>query len=445
MTGDRTRAGVWSSKPPRSLDLNMDNISVSSSNDDETLHSPSQNAFFQSFPRGISPKYPLINYVTNKWDTSRSSRGRSLSTTSNTSFDRHRYSWMAFILSIVTAPRFRRYMVVYAVLVVFAYVGWDFFLQPMLEERKVIIESLDVAAMDKVGGWYGTNLRPEFADIVTMRTLSPDFLPRLEKSSRRQSGRRRLLIVGDVHGCQYELERLLKKVSFDQTAGDHLIFTGDMISKGPASAGVVDIARELGASCVRGNHEDRILLLRSEMKLRNILSPESVDRNETAQSDVAERKIARELSDEQAAWLQECPVMLKLGSVTGMGDVVVVHGGLVPGVPLERQELTSVMSMRTIDLETHVPSSGKEGMPWFKLFNQYHKLLVTGQERIDSSPVPTMTVVYGHDASTSLNIRQYTKGLDSGCVYGRKLSALVIEDGGKNEVVQVKCNEYVKS
>jgi Calcineurin-like phosphoesterase len=169
------------------------------------------------------------------------------------------------------------------------------------------------------------------------------------------------------------VERLLKKVSFDQTAGDHLIFTGDMISKGPDSAGVVDIARDLGASCVRGNHEDRILLLRSEMKLHNILSPASVDRNETAQSDVAERKIARELSDEQAAWLQECPVMLKLGSVNGMGDVVVVHGGLVPGVPLERQELTSVMSMRTIDLETHVPSSAKDGVPWFKVSSStYH-------------------------------------------------------------------------
>lgn len=54
-------------------------------------------------------------------------------------------------------------------------------------------------------------------------------------------------------------------------------------------------------------------------------------------------------------------------------------------------------------------------------------------------------MVYGHDAGNSLNIREYTMGLDSGCVYGRKLSALVIEDGGKHNVVQVKCNEYVKT
>ena len=81
-----------------------------------------------------------------------------------------------------------------------------------------------------------------------------------------------------------------------------------------------------------------------------------------------------------------------------------------------------------------------------QLYNKYNKLLASGQVEIDSStPSTTMTVIYGHDAAKSLNIRKYTKGLDSGCVYGRKLSALVIEDGGKNEVVQVKCDEYVKS
>jgi hypothetical protein len=53
-----------------------------------------------------------------------------------------------------------------------------------------------------------------------------------------------------------------------------------------------------------------------------------------------------------------------------------------------------------------------------------------------------MTVVYGHDASSSLNIKEYTKGLDSGCVKGKKLSALVIEDGGKQTVVQVSCKKY---
>jgi hypothetical protein len=56
----------------------------------------------------------------------------------------------------------------------------------------------------------------------------------------------------------------------------------------------------------------------------------------------------------------------------------------------------------------------------------------------------TITVVYGHDASSSLSIRTYTKGLDSGCVKGGKLTALVVEDGGKQDIVQVKCKNHHK-
>lgn len=55
-----------------------------------------------------------------------------------------------------------------------------------------------------------------------------------------------------------------------------------------------------------------------------------------------------------------------------------------------------------------------------------------------------MTVIYGHDSKTSLAIRDYTKGLDSGCVKGENLTALVIEDGGKQGLVQVKCQDEVE-
>ena len=54
------------------------------------------------------------------------------------------------------------------------------------------------------------------------------------------------------------------------------------------------------------------------------------------------------------------------------------------------------------------------------------------------------TVIYGHDSKAGLSIRTYTKGLDSGCVKGGKLTALVIEDGGKQSIVQVRCKNYLK-
>lgn len=52
------------------------------------------------------------------------------------------------------------------------------------------------------------------------------------------------------------------------------------------------------------------------------------------------------------------------------------------------------------------------------------------------------TVIY---SGQSFELRQYTKGLNSGCVHGGNLSALIIEDGGKSKVVQVTCKKHVQS
>lgn len=54
------------------------------------------------------------------------------------------------------------------------------------------------------------------------------------------------------------------------------------------------------------------------------------------------------------------------------------------------------------------------------------------------------TVIYGHDAKLGLTIKTYTKGLDSNCVDGGELTALVVEDGGKQRYVQVRCRDYTK-
>lgn len=159
---------------------------------------------------------------------------------------------------------------------------------------------------------------------------------------------------------------LLEKVSFSKKDGDHLIFAGDMINKGPDSAGVLDLALEFSASCVRGNHEDRILLSRRQMVESNTLS-QADDSDDFSKKELRERELARSLSEEQVQWLQKCPVILKVGLIPGMGEVVVVHAGIVPGVDLEKQDPSTVMNMRTIDLKTHVPSSSRKGTNWAKV------------------------------------------------------------------------------
>jgi Calcineurin-like phosphoesterase len=72
------------------------------------------------------------------------------------------------------------------------------------------------------------------------------------------SSKSRLIIVGDVHGCLDELKSLLHLCSYCEE-NDKLIFVGDLVNKGPSSAGVVKFVRSIGAQCVRGNHDDSAL------------------------------------------------------------------------------------------------------------------------------------------------------------------------------------------
>lgn len=156
-----------------------------------------------------------------------------------------------------------------------------------------------------------------------------------------------------------------------------------MISKGPASSAVVDLAISAQASCVRGNHEDRILLTYRDMAAHGKLftqapaSPaapieENVGDDYFARGDPVDRELAQTLTNNQVEYLLECPIILDIGHLQGLGNLHVVHAGLIAGVPLDDQDPVGVMHMRTVDLETHVPSSSGKGTAWFKVCLALH-------------------------------------------------------------------------
>lgn len=187
---------------------------------------------------------------------------------------------------------------------------------------------------------------------------------------------------------------------------------------GPDSPGVVSLAQEIGASSVRGNHEDRTLLTIAEMETAHTPLPgpeenanrtdDSLDEESFSHGDYKVRKLAKQFSKKQIAWLRQCPVILRIGPVSGMGEVVVVHAGLVPDVPLEQQDPFQVMNMRTIDLKTRVPSENRDGTPWEKFWNHRQKKLPAAER---------VTVLYGHDRKRGQNIQKYSKGLDLSLIH----------------------------
>ena len=67
----------------------------------------------------------------------------------------------------------------------------------------------------------------------------------------------RLLVIGDVHGCIRELEKLIKVLKPEKN--DRMIFLGDLINKGPDTKSVLNLARSLKGYSILGNHEYRLL------------------------------------------------------------------------------------------------------------------------------------------------------------------------------------------
>ncbi|TVY14454.1 putative metallophosphoesterase [Lachnellula arida] len=268
-----------------------------------------------------------------------------------------------------------------------------------------------MASADVSVDQYGLNARPDFKDTIQIMDLPAKYIP--ETGKHRSSGR--LVIVGDVHGMKESLVQLLEKVGYKEKL-DHLILAGDIISKGPDSAGVVDLARELDATVPADKVED------------------ALEEVSFSHGDYKDRKLVKDLGQKRIKWLKQCPVILRVGKLGDMGEVVVVHAGLVPGVELEKQDPTMVMNMRTI--EHGVPSDEREGHGWMKVWNEFQKHHLSKHKR--------STVIYGHDSKRGLQMEKYSMGIDTGCLKGGKLSAIVIEGGQsdhKHKLVQVDCKD----
>lgn len=201
------------------------------------------------------------------------------------------------------------------------------------------------------------------------------------------------LVIGDVHGCSAELQDLLDACGYAD--GDRVVLVGDLVAKGPDSRGVLELVRKLGALAVRGNHDQAVL--RWQDPAARAAAPERGPHH---------LRLARQLSDDDWAVLKALPFWLRLPDF----EMLVVHGGVVPGLALEEHDPELLMNMRTLRPDGTGSRRPEDGVLWGTRW--------TGPER----------VVFGHHATAGLQRHPFALGLDTGCVYGHQLSALVLPD-----------------
>jgi len=225
--------------------------------------------------------------------------------------------------------------------------------------------------------------------------------------SNRPEHRSRVIVIGDVHGCIDELERLLRNVNY--APGDQVIFLGDLVAKGPASLEVVQLAREIKARSCRGNHDHKVISWRSAAE-QGVRAAEDIPPEH--------QKIAESMPDADYKWLVGNPWLITYPAM----KMIFVHAGIESGLALSRQRPFMLMNMRSLSGNGR-PTTRKGLESWAKSWE--------GPE----------TVIFGHDASRGLQRHKNAIGLDSACVHGGWLTALILPE---NQTISVQARRKYK-
>ncbi len=199
-----------------------------------------------------------------------------------------------------------------------------------------------------------------------------------------------LIVVGDLHGCLAEFEAILQKTQYDPSK-DRLVIIGDLVCKGYDSVGVVKRCMALRARAVLGNYDATLLgaIHRLESGNANLRDPVV--------------KLAAQFPTECAAWLRQLPHIIRVPQY----NVILVHAGINPRYPIDQQDSWEVTHMRKVMYNGEIRAKSEAGTLWGELWH--------GPE----------TIVFGHDARSGLQNLPYAKGIDSGCVGGGELTAIL--------------------
>jgi serine/threonine protein phosphatase 1 len=229
----------------------------------------------------------------------------------------------------------------------------------------------------------------------------------------------RAYAIGDIHGHLELLDDMLEQIRADhrsrEPAAGILISLGDLVDRGPDSAGVVERLRTIDPGEFRfvglsGNHEEVLLrVLDGDLDLLDqwlgfggseCLTSYGLDVQQLASLGPSQQLAAVRdaIPDDHVAFLRS------FGDTFRFGDYLFVHAGIRPGIPLQSQ------------------SPGD--LRWIR------------RDFLEDSRDHGFTVVHGHTIAREVDERPNRIGIDTGAYTGGPLTALAIE-GSSRWLLQV--------
>lgn len=203
----------------------------------------------------------------------------------------------------------------------------------------------------------------------------------------------RTFIIGDIHGCLEMLKKLMDKIAWSPDK-DRLIFLGDYIDRGENPKGVVDYILDLTrrsplVECLKGNHEAMLLdFLTGRDRFMFIINGgwktlESYGMYESSEDDSA-------IPSEHRGFYESLKPYVELE------DYYVVHAGFKPGLDIKKQTDDEMLWIR----KSFVSSDFDFGKK----------------------------IIFGHTPFKEPLIMENKIGLDTGAVYGNRLTCLQLPE-----------------
>jgi bis(5'-nucleosyl)-tetraphosphatase (symmetrical) len=207
-----------------------------------------------------------------------------------------------------------------------------------------------------------------------------------------------IVVYGDIHGCLDEFKKLRKKV--DLKPDDLEISVGDFLNKGPYSIETFHYILNHNIKAILGNNEVKTIKQYKRYKKEGKKYLKSLRQFEI---DTILKVTKNELK-----LLQSLPHYLKFSNLT------IVHGGVMPDTVLS--EKLDKKSQKVVTLLRYV-NKDLEPIPWSDFDGRYKfwTELYKGHEGF---------VVYGHHPFEEPRVDKFSLGIDTGCVYGKKLTAV---------------------
>ena len=262
-------------------------------------------------------------------------------------------------------------------------------------------------------------------------------------------------VIGDVQGCYDELEKLCNKIKFNPNK-DQLIFAGDLVNRGAKSLDVMKF-------CLRNKNSIRAVLGNHDFYLMYLI--EHNERN-TSLNKILDSKHINDINN----WIKSLPLLLKVYIKESNETFWIAHAGIPFIWSFETAKTLSDEIQKVLKKDSYSLLKnmwGDEPKRWntklegskryrtiINYFTRMRYLDKTGSLMLDKKDLKSQKnyipwfkqtidnlddneyIIFGHWAAlngkTKLN---NIIGLDTGCVWGKKLTAIRLED---KKIISVK-------